>query len=216
MLQIVEMTKERADEALAVVRQGPQQTVTRRMIMHNMLLPRQLFVFLATTLLLLYVTSSPFLSALIGGCVMPLVYYVIIKDFIDRNDDSFHEMTNRDTFYTYWQGEGRRMWLALDENGNVTGTIAIAHVTADVCELYRMSVLSNCRRGGIGNALVSHLLQYATNRGYKVVQLSTLAVLMEAQALYIKHGFRIVKTSSDPTRVLVEIKKLEKQLVCSG
>jgi ribosomal protein S18 acetylase RimI-like enzyme len=211
------MTEERADEALAVVRQGPQQTGTRRIIMQNMLLPRQLFAFLATTVLVFYVTLSPIVSALIGGCAMPLVYYVIIKDFIDRNDDSFHEMTNRVTFYTYWQGEGRRMWLALDEKGKVTGTIALAHVTADVCELFRMSVLSNCRRGGIGNALVSHLLQYATNRGYKVVQLGTLALFTEAQALYFKHGFRIVETFFAPTRVLeVEVRKLEKQLVCSG
>ncbi len=215
MVRIVELTADKAEEALAVVMQGPWDTGMSRLLKTNMLLPRTLVFFLSASFVIFYVTSSALITFAIG-CLLPAAYYVIARSLLLRRHRAyFSEMLSRDEFVAHWIANGRRMWVALDENnGNVIGTIALGHITADVCELFRMSVSTDCRRGGIGHALMFHLLQYATNRGYKVIQLRTLALFTEALALYAKHGFRVVKSSlfAPISFIEIEVMSLEKQL----
>lgn len=66
-----------------------------------------------------------------------------------------------------------------------------------IYELRRMGVAADAQRDGIGSRLLSTLTEFARNRGYRQVHVSTLTSMIRAREFYEKHGFvrgRIEKT----------------------
>lgn len=211
--RIVELPKDKAEEALNVFLKGPYTLGVRRLVRKNLLLPQTLLAFQAVILVSHYMTSSLLVSVAIGCGLLPIAFYFVARYVMHKACyNNFTEAVDGQTFYAYWTGEGRRMWVALDDKGKVIGTIGLGHVTTEVCELFRMSVSSSSRQGGVGSALLAHLLQEAINRGYKVVQLTTLAVFFEAVALYTKHGFQVTQSYMPASFLIVEINAMQKQL----
>lgn len=66
-----------------------------------------------------------------------------------------------------------------------------------IYELRRMGVSADAQRGGIGSRLLSALFQFARERGYRQVHLTTLTSMDRARAFYEKNGF--IKGSIEKT-----------------
>jgi putative acetyltransferase len=58
-----------------------------------------------------------------------------------------------------------------------------------ICELRRMAVASNAQRLGVGSKLVSILIDFAREKGYRQIHLTTLRSMKKACAFYEKYGF---------------------------
>jgi putative acetyltransferase len=75
-------------------------------------------------------------------------------------------------------------------NDEPEGCIALQKVSGDsVCEMKRLYVRPAYRKYRIGQALVTALLEEATNLGYRSMVLDTLERLQPAIKLYQKYGF---------------------------
>lgn len=77
----------------------------------------------------------------------------------------------------------------IEENGKVVATVGIYKVSAHVCELRKMYMLSSLRGKGIGKKLIEFALAEAKELGFTKVVLETASQLVEAIALYKKYGF---------------------------
>ena len=80
------------------------------------------------------------------------------------------------------------MWVALQDE-NMVGTVsAVAKGTA--LYIRSMAVLPSTRSHGIGGLLLHHVENYAHEKGYKRLFLSTTPFLTSAIRLYERFGFR--------------------------
>lgn len=92
-------------------------------------------------------------------------------------------------------------WLAEDSaSGQVVGSVmGLNHVRAFAdpeggSSLWCLAVAPDCRRPGVGEALVRHLVEHFMGRGLSYLDLSVLHNNKQAKALYAKLGFRDLAT----------------------
>lgn len=74
-------------------------------------------------------------------------------------------------------------------DGEIVGTIAVKHLSSDLCELKLFYVRPAMQSMGFGNLLLKTALECALSRGYKKMRLDTLHKHQKAHSLYKKHGF---------------------------
>ena len=78
---------------------------------------------------------------------------------------------------------------ALKNNNQVVGCVGVEHKSDDLCELRRMSVDTNARKGGLGTKLVRVVEEFAAQNNYKTLYLSTGCIMSPAIGLYHRTGF---------------------------
>lgn len=81
-------------------------------------------------------------------------------------------------------------FLVAELNGRLVGTGALVEETAVTARIVRMSVASDQRRQGIGQRLVTNLLDTARRRGYHEVLVETNDDWHDAIRLYQHVGFQ--------------------------
>jgi GNAT superfamily N-acetyltransferase len=81
------------------------------------------------------------------------------------------------------------MWVAR-RDGAAVGCVALHALGATVGEIKRMYVEPAHRGGGVGRALVTHVIEEARRRKYDTLRLGTLETMRAAQGLYESLGFR--------------------------
>lgn len=62
----------------------------------------------------------------------------------------------------------------------------------NVCELQRLFIKTKARGNGIGEKLVGMCIQFAKEKGYKLIYLETFPNMKEAVGLYEKYGFEYI------------------------
>ena len=82
-----------------------------------------------------------------------------------------------------------RLYLALTEDGQRRGCIAMKKIDRDSCEMKRLYVKEQYRGEGLGEKLARLLIDRRREAGYKTMLLDTLPFLQPAIALYEKLGF---------------------------
>ena len=80
------------------------------------------------------------------------------------------------------------IFLAAVEGEKTVG-FGILHFYKDEGEIYNIAVSSDCRRRGIGDAILSRLLKDAGEKGVDTVFLDVRESNEAARNLYKKHGF---------------------------
>lgn len=87
----------------------------------------------------------------------------------------------------------RSSYFVVERDGRVIGGAGIAPLEggeADVCELRKMYFLPEARGIGAGTAMMQRCLDAARGHGFARCYLETLTGMDEAQALYLRSGFK--------------------------
>ena len=85
---------------------------------------------------------------------------------------------------------GGALLLARDAAGAAIGCVALRPMAdAGCCEMKRLYVAPAARGLGLGRALLDAILAEAVRLGYREIRLDTLPTMVEAIAMYRRHGF---------------------------
>jgi DNA-binding MarR family transcriptional regulator/GNAT superfamily N-acetyltransferase len=86
-----------------------------------------------------------------------------------------------------------RAWIA-EMNGERVGCVFVVRKTNSVAQL-RLLILTQHARGlGLGAQLTDEAVAFARSKGYKKMVLWTNSILAAARDIYIKRGFKLVKS----------------------
>ncbi len=110
-----------------------------------------------------------------------------VEAFI-KETDSEHWLDDLDNYQEIYTENHGLLLVALDD-GKVIGTGGVQKLTEDVAELKRIWLLEQYHGQKIGFRVVSMLLDFAREQGYKSVYLETSPKLTQAIAFYKKVGF---------------------------
>ena len=89
-------------------------------------------------------------------------------------------------------------FLVIEQRGKILGCGGmgpLAEGDPGVCELRKMYLLPEMRGTGLGNRLLSMILDAARDAGYTLCYLETLEHMSQARHLYLRHGFGFVDTA---------------------
>lgn len=89
-------------------------------------------------------------------------------------------------------GERMTYFVIEDEDKKIIGGAGVyptAGLPGDVAELVKLYTLPEARGKGYGKRLIEECLNYATDAGYKILYLESMAELSNAVTLYEKMGF---------------------------
>lgn len=90
----------------------------------------------------------------------------------------------------YMKGRGNHCWVAEDSEGRIAGMIGVQHHEEGVGEIRRLRVRPDCRRRGIGTALVEAALRFCQERHDLKVTLDTFMEREPAFRLFERFHFR--------------------------
>jgi GNAT superfamily N-acetyltransferase len=109
-----------------------------------------------------------------------------------RVDEAMAEDPNDDlaVFLVAYRGAG-------PGGTEAVGCAGLRVLPAGIGEVKRMYVHPGARRGGVGRALLEALAGHARERGLGVLRLDTRSDLVEARALYVRHGFVEIPAYND-------------------
>lgn len=96
-----------------------------------------------------------------------------------------------------YQAAGGEFWVALNDEDEAIGTIALVPINQDEVELARLYLDQNYRGRGLGRDLVQLVISKAKEKGFKVIKLDTSKKLARAYDLFRKMGFRVTKPCID-------------------
>ena len=82
-----------------------------------------------------------------------------------------------------------RLLAAIADHGDVVGCVAYCRHSAVRCEMKRLYVLPAYRKDGIGQALLTEIVNLAAADGYEEMVLDTLLPMESAIRLYRRNGF---------------------------
>lgn len=121
------------------------------------------------------------------------------KDFIENCifldmdlDRRVGKEVQRDKYNKYNQLDEIREAIVVYEDNKPIGGGAIRRYNDEDIELKRVFVHPECQGRGIGTKLVSLLVEWAVELGYKRIILETGNILSEACAVYKKLGFQVI------------------------
>ncbi len=85
------------------------------------------------------------------------------------------------------------VFLVAERAGEIVATGAYLHEGPGVVQIVRMSVRADCRRNGLGRAVLGALLERARAAGHKCVVLETTETWDDVIAFYLANGFVITR-----------------------
>lgn len=87
-------------------------------------------------------------------------------------------------------------WLVAECDGAVVGIGSLLEMTPTLVEVRSLAVMSAYRKHGVGQAVVSGLMEEAGHRGY-----ATIFALTRAVGFFEKLGYRVTDTERFPEKV---------------
>jgi len=92
-----------------------------------------------------------------------------------------------------WENfEDYDLFLIVEEDGKIVGSIAIKDCGKGIGKLKRMYVLKEYRNKGIAQKLITRALEFSKKIKLKKITLATDARLHSANHLYEKNGFKVI------------------------
>lgn len=109
---------------------------------------------------------------------------------VRAEEEGFEDLDDIQSFYFGNKG----IFLVLEDEGKIVGTGAIGRVNRYRAELKRIWLLKPYRGQGLGNLMVSKLLDFARESGYRSIELYVYSpdLQLPAVELYKKFGFQVV------------------------
>lgn len=111
-----------------------------------------------------------------------------IPSIVEIEQATFSDPWSRASFHSALDHSNMRVMVAV-QGDRVVG-YAVAIYAADEGELANIAVLQDCRRSGVGAALLYDMLEEGWRRGARQVLLELRQSNLNARRLYEKMGFR--------------------------
>ena len=101
---------------------------------------------------------------------------------------------------TFYQRDCGNFWLALNDEDNVVGTVALIDIGNGLAALRKMFVAPECRGKDKRTAqyLLDTLLIWCKIKKISAVYLGTISIFLAAQRFYEKNGFKEILISELP------------------
>lgn len=117
--------------------------------------------------------------------VKTLIFTIFVNEYGYKNceEEIFNEDLN-----SYFNQDGC-LWIALDDEDNVIGTIAAKILDDETIELKRMYVDLRCRSKGVSRELMKVFEDFSKSKKCKYIRLSTRNNLRRAISFYKKYSF---------------------------
>ncbi len=129
----------------------------------------------------------------------------IIKKFEDRYNDEvnnfiisvfveeygfeqFREGLKEQNNHKYIEN-GSNLWIAIDENDNIVGTIALRKHNNEEAEIKKLYVRKDYRGTGLSKELYRKVMEEAKSKEFSRIFLGTYDKLESAIHFYLKRGF---------------------------
>jgi molybdate transport system substrate-binding protein len=111
----------------------------------------------------------------------------VLDEYRIAPDPADADLDLADIQATYFTGG--TLDVVTDPDGRVVGSCGIVRLDAERCELKKMYLLPAARHRGIGGRLLDRAVAFARGRGFRRIELTTASALVEAIAMYRRHGF---------------------------
>lgn len=114
----------------------------------------------------------------------------IISIFVEEYgfEECRKELEEQDNFE--YIKNGGKLWVALDEQDNIIGTIALVRHSNEDVELKKLYVKKDYRGKGLSKELYSKVIETTEQQGFKRIFLGTYQKLETAINFYLKRGFK--------------------------
>ncbi len=89
----------------------------------------------------------------------------------------------------FYYNNSYNFWYAIDEQGNIIGSIGLKKINASTAELKKLFVDKRFRSKGVAQKLFDTLLKAALKHGFNTIYLGTVDILHAAHKFYRKNGF---------------------------
>ncbi|MGA1822535.1 MAG: GNAT family N-acetyltransferase [Thermoplasmatota archaeon] len=127
-------------------------------------------------------------------------YLIDLHDRLYREeygfDDRFKEYV-AETFHDYLEnrveGSDRDRFWIVERDGEIVGSVAVVERSEDLAQLRWLLLHPDVRRKGIARKITAEALDFARERGYRSIYLTTQDILEDAARLYDHFGFRITE-----------------------
>ncbi len=93
------------------------------------------------------------------------------------------------TDFNQYKKKGGKLWLAINEDNEVVGSIAVHRKSRHTVKLEKVYVKKEYRKNGIAKMLWNLALQYAIEKEYEKMTVATYENMKTAVAFYKKNGF---------------------------
>ena len=125
--------------------------------------------------------------------VKTIVQHVILEMGAPKVGTAYEDEALEDMHTTYQKDKS--IYFVVESNGVVLGGGGISQLDGfdeDTCELQKMYFHVKARGKGLGQKLITQLLQLAKSFDYTTCYLETMPNMIDAQKLYEKHGFSYI------------------------
>ncbi|KAG9466723.1 probable N-acetyltransferase camello [Eleutherodactylus coqui] len=153
-------------------------------------LPRAQFVLFISFITLLLISRSYLLSLVSLAVVFTAGRRLLTSEYHQYVDKCQREDL-LDIEESYMASNNSYFWV-VESNGRIIGMVGVqpAPRSTEVMVLRRLSVTKDRRHQGIAAALCQKCIDFARQRGFKVLTLETSMIQVAAQKLYEKLGFQ--------------------------
>jgi N-acetylglutamate synthase-like GNAT family acetyltransferase len=85
--------------------------------------------------------------------------------------------------------ERGQQYFIVTEEGKSAGCVAFEQPESEVAYLNRLAVLPECRKKGLGTALVEHIVEYSRKKKVRTISIGIIAEHTELKDWYTRQGF---------------------------
>ena len=117
----------------------------------------------------------------------------VISIYVEEHGFEEHRELIKNDDNSVYAKSGGNLWLAIDENGEIGGTIATYKLDDENIELKRLYVRKDYRGKGLSKELYETALNYCKDNSFKKVFLGTYEKLETAIHFYLKRGFNEIE-----------------------
>lgn len=112
----------------------------------------------------------------------------MLDDLVALENEAFTCPWSTQSFIEAFESDNITIYAARMENGLLCGFACLLAIDYEA-ELLNIAVAKSCRRQGIGDAIMKHILNEAVHKNVTDVFLEVRFSNTAAQKLYQKHGF---------------------------
>jgi putative acetyltransferase len=127
--------------------------------------------------------------------IAKIIRKVLLEFGGDKPGTAYHDYDTDHMFEAYQARN--EVYYVVEFEGKVVGGCGIKALKGNdsgICELQKLYILNDIRGLGVGKILVEKCLEFAVQAGYKKCYLETFPNMMAAINLYLKYGFKRLKS----------------------